>query len=241
MPAHKIQKQEEISVKNWYEILTLASKLSFENASKVPKDKQLWLQCVLAIVWLTGKRINEILQLKRKHVLITDKEIKIRFFVGKKRSRSAPIEQMPYQKTRTIQHKAVPFIQAYLKEFDSDSSMDEDSQLFAATTRPRVRVVNTKFTNGQGEKETRQYEYTDKGGYIYEENARYWLNKINEQLPPEKRIYFHYGRHSIGIKLAYQGKTPYQIAEILDESVKAAIQYTKHAGGYSQEWTKETD
>ena len=74
-----------------------------------------------------------------------------------------------------------------------------------------------------------------------EENAFYWLQKVNAQLPPEKRIYFHYGRHSIGIKMAYQGRSPYQIAEVLDETVDAALQYTKHASGYSSEWTKETE
>ena len=41
--------------------------------------------------------------------------------------------------------------------------------------------------------------------------------------------------------MAYQGRTAIQIAEVLDETVRAAIEYTKHAGGLGQEWTEETE
>lgn len=239
MPIHKIKRKEEISPSEWKEILAIVENLDFSKASQVPPCK-LWLQCVLAIIWLTGKRINEILQLKRKNITFTETEIRIKFFVGKKKSRGSPIELMPYQKARTVEHKAVSYIKTYLKEFDMQMA-DTDSFLFPANTQPRHRIVHTSFINRQGEKETRQYEYDDSGGYIYEENARFWLNKINEQLPEDKRVYFHYGRHSIGIKMAYQGRTPYQIADVLDETVRSALEYTKHAGGYSQEWTRETE
>jgi len=250
MPIIKTKRQEEISTSDWKTILDLAGKLNYERATQVPKFN-LWLQCTLAIIWLTGKRINEVLQLRRKHITFTPeknpKEVRIKFFVGKKKSRGSPIELMPYQKTRTVDHKAVPYIQNYLNDFDKIVTDIEDLErhleefLFSAKTQPRHRTVHTKFENRQGQEETRTYEYDDLGGHVYEENARFWLNKINEQLPEDKHIYFHYGRHSIGIKLAYQGRTPYQIAEILDETVNAAIAYTKHAGGYSQEWTKETE
>jgi integrase len=242
MPTHKIKRQEEIPTENWHKILALSEQLDYTKAEQVPPF-QFWLTCVLAIVWLTGKRINEILSLKRKDISFTQTEIKIKFKVGKKQSRGAPLELQPYQKTRTIKHQAVPYIKKYLEEFDTKTlpKTAKNIYLFPSNTAPRNRTVKTKFTNGKGEKETRQYTYTDPGSYIYEENARYWLNKINEQLPEEERLYFHYGRHSIGIKLAYQGKTPYQIADILDESVLAAVEYTKHASGYSQEWTKETE
>lgn len=242
MPHHKIKKQEEISLEDWKLILKLAGKLDFSKAYQVPKHQH-WLQCILAIIWLTGKRINEVLQLKRKHIAFTPKDkptqIRIKFFVGKKRSRGSPLELMPFQKARTIKHKAVPYILEYLEEFDLANK--PDSQLFPANTSSRIRTVHTKFLNAKSEEETRTYTYKQKGGYVRQENARFWLGKINKQLPKSKRIYFHYGRHSIGIKLAYQGKTPYQIAAILDETVRSALEYTKHAGGYSQEWTNETE
>jgi len=239
MPTHKIERQEEISAKNWQETLELSEQLNYSKATQVPPF-QYWLTCALAIDWLTGKRINEILTLKRKDITFTAKEIRIRFHVGKKRSRGSPIERQPYQKNRTIEHKAVLYIQKYLDEFDL-KIIDKEAYLFPVNTEQRTRTVKTKFTNGKGEKETRQYQYTDQVGHIYEENARYWLGKINEQLPEEKRLYFHYGRHSIGIKLAYQGKSDIEIAEILDETPLAALEYTKHAGGIGEEWTKETE
>jgi integrase len=242
MPAHKINRVDEISTENWLKILELAEQLNYSEARQVP-PYQYWLTCVLAIVWLTGKRINEILSLKWKDIIFTTNEVRIKFKVGKKRSRGSPIELQPYQKARNINHKAVPFIQKYLKEIEAGNPLEmlQKAYLFPVKTPERTRTVRTKFTNGKGEKQTKQYSYKDPGGYIYEENARYWLGKINEQLPEDERIYFHYGRHSIGIKQAYQGKTPYQIAEILDETVRSALEYTKHAGGYSSEWTKETE
>ena len=242
MPKHKIQKQEEISLEDWKQILKLAGKLDFSRAYKVPKNQH-WLQAILAIIWLTGKRINEVLQLKRKHISFTPKnkptQIRIKFFVGKKRSKGSPLELMPFQKARTIKHKAVPYIVEYLDEFDLTNVPDD--QLFPANTKSRIKTVKTKFLNAKSEEEVRSYTYHEQGGYVKQQTARFWLGVINKKLPKAKRIYFHYGRHSIGIRLAYQGKTPYQIAAILDETVRSALEYTKHAGGYSQEWTNETE
>jgi integrase len=242
MPKHKITREEEISSKNWQKILALSEQISYDQAKLVPPF-QPWLTCVLAIIWLTGKRINEVLSLQRKDITFTPTLIRIKFKVGKKEKRGAPIELQPYQKARNINHKAVVYIQKYLALFDANTLPQEakKSYLFPASTKPRTRVVKTKFTNGKGETETRKYYYTDQGGYVYEENARYYLAKINEQLPKDEQIYFHYGRHSIGIKLAYQGKSDIEIAKILDESPRAALEYTKHAGGLGEEWTKETE
>lgn len=239
MPKHKIKRQEEIGIENWIQILKLAGELDFSQSYTTPK-LQHWFSAVIALIWLTGKRINEVLQLRRKHVITTKKQIRIKFFVGKKKSRRSPIEQMPYQKVRIIKHKAVPYILEYLNEFDKENA-DPESRLFPANTKSRIRVVNTTFENAQGETETRRYEYVDQGEYVYPENARFWLSKINSQLPANKRIYFHYGRHSIGIKMAYQGKSDIEIAAVLDETPRAALEYTKHAGGLSQEWTNETE
>jgi integrase len=249
MPKHVIQRTDEIPTEDWLLHLDMAEKLDYTNAHQIPPFQR-WLMAVLAIDWLTGKRINEILRLKRKDVTETKHEIKFKFFVGKKRNRGTPIEMQPYQKARTLEHKAVPFIQAYLQEYDIRISTDPviakyikeaGGYLFPCPSNPRVKTVKTTFINGKGEKETRAYTYQQLGGYMKEENAYYWHEKINTQLPPEQRIYFHYGRHSIGIKMAYQGRSPYQIAEVLDETVDAALQYTKHASGYSSEWTKETE
>lgn len=239
MPLIKTKHEDIITTEQWTKLLNLAAKLDFEKTRRAPPYK-LWMQATLAIDWLTGKRINEILSLKRKHFSFEDKMIKILFFVGKKKARSSPLEQLPYQKTRTIDHQAVPYILAYLDEYDRVNKSKE-GYLFPAQTQQQYRVVHTTFLNGQGEKETREYEYTLPGGYVYEQTARYWLSKINKQLPENERIYFHWGRHTIGIKMARQGRSAWQIGEVLDDTERAATEYTKKAGGYAQEWTKETE
>lgn len=239
MPHIKIKHDDIITTETWLEILDLALKLDFSQSWKVPPI-QSWFACVLAFDWMFGKRINEILTLKRKHITKEKGLVKVLFYVGKKKTKTASIEFLPFQKAKTSKHKAYPYIRSYLQEFDKQGGTPED-YLFFAATNPRTRKVNTTFTNGKGETETRNYTYTDNGGHIYEENCRYYLNKINEQLPEGKRIYFHYGRHTIGIKMARQGRSVWEIADVLDDSERAAIAYTKKAGGYSQRWTRETE
>jgi integrase len=241
LPKHKIKREEEISTENWLEILALAESMDYKNAWQTPKFC-FWLSCVLAVDWLTGKRINEILRLRRKDVVLdfVKGEIRIRFHVGKKRTRGEPIKMQPYQKTRTLEHKAVPFIRKYLDEFDAVTKSGE-AYLFSTNTPSRIRKVRVSFINGKGERETREYSYTDEGGYVYEETARYWLSKINSQLPKSKRIYFHYGRHSMGIKLAYQGRSDIEIAKVLDETPRAALEYTKHAASIGKDWEREIE
>lgn len=238
MPKHTIVRTEEISPENWAALLDVAGNLNTE-PGKCPKTKG-WLSCVLAIDWLTGKRINEILRLKRRDIIFTKEQIRIRFLVGKKRTRKSPLTLQPYQKARTIKHKAVPYIQKYLEAYDKDHE-NKEGHLFEANTPPRTRRVTSSWIDGQGQPQTKEYSYPDPGGYIYPENARYYLGLVNNGVKPEYRIYFHYGRHSIGIQQAYKGKSHIQIAAILDETPRAAEAYTKHAGGLSESWTNETE
>jgi integrase len=249
MPIIKNQRIDEVPTEDWLTYIDLASKIDYSQAKQIPPFQR-WLCAVLAIDWLTGKRINEILRLKRKDITFTKSDIKIKFMVGKKRARGSPIELQPYQKIRTIEHKAIPYIISYLDDYDKRLESDPEiaqyiknmgNYIFPCPSKPRTKVVKTKFTNGKGEQEVRAYTYEQIGGYMKEENAFFWLQKINNQLPQERRIYFHYGRHSIGLHMAYQGKSPYKIAEILDETVDAALQYTKHSSGYDNDWRNEKE
>jgi len=248
MPFHKIVRGEEIPTSNWHQLISTANQLDYSKARKIPGvyvgeryvSFQCWLGCVLAVAWLTGKRIDEILRLKRDRIRFSETQVKIRFHVGKKKTRSAPIELFEFQKTRTINHQAVPYIQQYLKEYDLYIS-DSESYLFLASTEPYLRTVNTRFVNGRGEQEVRRYSYECLGGYVRQETARGWLAKVNCRLPENRRIYFHYARHNIGIKLAYEGASPLVIAEVLDETPNRAIAYTKHAAGLSNPWTQQTE
>jgi integrase len=239
MPKHTINRIDEVPTSNWIKLITLSKQLNFSKASTVPK-LQLWFACVIAIDWLTGKRINEILSLRRNSIILTDTQIRIKFFVGKKRSKGSPLELQPYQKAKTIEHKAVPIILEYLDEYDRQIG-DKEGYLFPANTQPEIRRVTTKFINGQQQEEKRSYIYNIPGGYVKEQTARFWLSKVNEQLTEKEQIYFHYGRHNIGIKLAYQGKNDHDIAKILDTTVRTASRYTAHAGGFGTEWTNEIE
>lgn len=254
MPKHVINRTDEIPTENWEKILKLASKLDFSKAHLVPPF-QLWFSAVIALDWLFGKRINEILTLRQNSISFTSTQIRVKFFVGKKRSRKTPLELQPYLKARNINHKAVPYIKAYLEEYNAKyqayldanptlklpSLKNNDTYLFPCSQKSRILNVRTKFINGKGEEETRPYTYTIPGGYIHEDNAQKWLNKINAQLPENERLYFHYGRHNVGIKMAYQSKSAIEIGKVLDETPRAALSYTEHASALGSDWTKETE
>lgn len=105
-----------------------------EILSTLEKSKEVgpWLQCLIALAWAFGKRINELLRLQAEDLRTDDKFLFVRFFVSKKklegseqyqdadgkfhrRLKLSPIPK-PYLKRITLTHPSVPYILAYVKE-----------------------------------------------------------------------------------------------------------------------------
>jgi len=239
MPRIKVKRDDIPTTDEWLHILDLAAILDYSRAWQVPPFK-LWFQGLIALDWLFGKRIHELLKLRRKDLWFERRLLHVLFHVGKKKAKTAKIEWIPYLKVKTSRHKAIPFLRAYLKEFDAQIK-NKESYLFPAQTSPKQIQVRTKFLNKAGEQEQKQYSYARVGGHVLQETARYWLDKINRQLPPGQRIWFHLGRHAIGTRMARKRKSAIQIAEVLDVTERTALVYTRHAAGVGEEWVKETE
>ena len=214
-----------------------------------------WLSSWLAFDWVFGKRRNEISKLIREDIWVTDEFLFTRFYVGKKRARTALIDQAPYTKKRTLKHPAVPFILLYLKEYDAKSLVNYplliDSETLTANgyiypwNKPRKNtiIVHTKCPiKGRNfdrtDPETYQlleYSYLKPQGYIDPALVYYYVKKTNPKMWP------HLGRHSVATRAAEDGATEYDISNILDVSPRTASKYVHHGTALTEAWSRKTD
>ena len=81
-----------------------------------------WLQCLVALLWLFGKRISEIIKLQRKDLWIEDNYLYVRFTVSKKASRKALAVPKPFLKRKTVKHPYVKYVISYLQEIKKEEA-----------------------------------------------------------------------------------------------------------------------
>jgi hypothetical protein len=202
---------------------------------KAKKEVGLWLAAWLAFDWIFGKRRNEISKVFRKDVWIEKGYLYTRFYVGKKKSKTASVDQLPYTKRKVLEHKGVPYILEYLKEYD-ESIKPSNGYLFPWTNpRKQTVTVRTKFKNREGQEETREYTYPVQTGYINPSLVNYYLKKVND------KMWLHLGRHSVATRASEDGATEYDIVNILDVSPRTASKYVHHGTKLTEEWSKQVD
>jgi hypothetical protein len=205
-----------------------------ETLDKAKLEVGTWLSAWLAFDWMFGKRRNEISKLIRKNIWVQENFLYVRFFVGKKKSRTASVEQSAFTKKKTLEHKAIPYILEYLEEYDQKGT--PDGYIFPAPWRmPKTLTVHTKFTNREGEKEIREYTYQKEGGYIDPSLVYYYIKKVNPKMWP------HLGRHSVATRASEDGASEYDICNILDVSARTASKYVHHGTKLTEEWSKKTE
>jgi len=208
---------------------------------KAKKQEGLWLASWLAFDWIFGKRRNEISKLLRKDVWTEQGYLYARFYVGKKKSKTASVDQLPYTKRKVLEHKGIPYILEYLKEYDESHKINDPDKVSRAylfpwsNPRKDTVTVRTKFKNREGQEETREYTYAVQSGYINPSLVNYYLKKVNPQM------WLHLGRHSVATRASEDGATEYDIANILDVSPRTASKYVHHGTKLTEEWSKKTE
>lgn len=85
-------------------------------ALKLLKKAKPWLACAIALAWIFGKRINEILKVKREHVWTDKAYLYVRFFVSKKKTRKTQPIPKPYLKRINMKHPGVRYILRHLEK-----------------------------------------------------------------------------------------------------------------------------
>jgi len=231
MPKIKVIRTERVVyTPEWLETLEKAKQLN-----------KLWLAAWLAFDWIFGKRRNEISKLYRKDVWTEHGYLYARFYVGKKKSKTASVDRLPYTKRKVLEHKGIPYILEYLKEYDEKHKEDGKEKVSRAylfpwsNPRKETVTVRTKFKNREGQEQIKEYTYPVQSGYINPSLVNYYLKKVND------KMWLHLGRHSVATRASEDGATEYDIANILDVSPRTASKYVHHGTKLTEEWSKQTD
>ena len=206
-----------------------------ETIEKAKREIGLWLSAWLAFDWIFGKRRNEISKLYRKDIWTEQGYLYARFYVGKKRSKTASVDQLPYTKRKIVEHKGVHYILEYLEEYDRNIHASSGYLFPWSNPRRQSVTVRTKFKNRQGQEEIREYTYPVESGYIDPALVNYYAKKVN------LHFCLHLGRHSVATRASEDGATEYDIANILDVSPRTASKYVHHGTKLTEEWSKRTD
>jgi hypothetical protein len=115
---------------------------SFE-VKKMLDSSEPWLQCLIALSTIFGKRVTENLKLMKEDVWQDDKYLYVRFFVGKKKTRKdAPVPK-PYLKRIQLHHPLVHYITDYIK------TIPAQQRVFGKMTR-QLALYYLKKVNSQG-------------------------------------------------------------------------------------------
>jgi integrase len=78
-----------------------------------------WLKALVCLAWLFGKRINELLQVRKEDVYTKDSYLYVRFFVSKKKTRADPPVPKPYLKRITLRNKFTKPVLTHWKTVES--------------------------------------------------------------------------------------------------------------------------
>ena len=90
---------------------------SFE-IKKMLEQSEPWLQCLICLAWVFGKRINELLKVSKEDIHVDEHYLYVRFFVSKKKTRKDQPIPKPYMKRITLQNPYVKPILDYANQIN---------------------------------------------------------------------------------------------------------------------------
>jgi integrase len=179
-------------------------------------------ECLLALLWIFGRRIQEILLLKRKNLRIEDGFLIVQFRTLKRRKNRDEL----FEKSIVLDNPYVKFITAYLDMLDADNNILDVSDVYLFPGSSCKRKITSKAElprTGQ----VKEYHYVRKEhGFMSSQKA--W--KIIKYLNPN--AYCHLFRHSLATKIARKGFTESQLMSWFDWST------SKVAQGYVEKGSK---
>ena len=177
--------------------------------------------CLLSILWLFGKRISEVLQLKRKDVWTKRGFLYIRFPVFKKKKNPGDVNKVPapvIQKIKRLHIEKHQPLSGYILQYCLSLSHPEN-WLFPGNSKPHVQVVKNAKTG-------KIYEYKR---YTAGHMSRITAYKILKVLNPQ--YYPHFFRRSLATALAEEHFNAIELKHWFDwEKIDTAMRYINESG-----------
>ena len=164
-------------------------------------------ECLLALLWIFGRRISEILFLKRRNLRVEDSFLVVQFRALKRHTEKNEL----FEKSIVSDNPYAHYITDYIKDV-----LDADRYLFEGWSRQRKIVSKAVFPK-TGEKRTYYYERKE---CWFMSPQKVW--KIIKFLNP--KAYCHLFRHSLATKIARKGFTESQLMAWFDWSTSDVAQ-----------------
>jgi len=189
-------------------------------------------ECLIALLWLFGKRIYEVLQLKRKNIWIEGRYLYVRFLVLKtKRKEVIPVAVL---KRITLSNPYTKYVLQWLERIGEEP----EKYIFPGHSRGKTIKVRAKliraFPDGSRDFYTKEYIYErTRTGIMSPETA--W--KIVKFLNP--KAWLHLFRESVATIMAEKEATEEELMHWFDwEKVETAHKYVKRGTKLVAKWAE---
>ncbi len=130
MPKIKTRRKDILRKEELNELLEKAD--SYYNGSRI--------QCLIALLWLFGKRITENLMLKRKDIFIKEGYLYVYFHVKKKHDRKAKPIPRRFLKRKTLRNPYTKFVVQYTEKITDPEAYVFPSERSAYGYMSRVQA-----------------------------------------------------------------------------------------------------
>lgn len=181
------------------------------------------VRCLVALLWVFGKRAREILTLRKKDFVVAGDKLLVHFVVSKKKKKEK------YTKMITLKNRYVPHILGWLEKIKSP-----DDFIFPGRAKPRTRKVKRRLAGRGGRAVVKTYCYRDTtSGHIWYEEM--WA--IIKSLDP--KIWCHLFRHSLATMMAEYGATESELMAWFDWSTPLmAHHYVQRGTKLLEKWAQ---
>jgi integrase len=193
-------------IQGWYEVNE--TKVNQQTGQEETKRVKQWFkidclqtQCLLALLWIFGRRIMEVLMLKRKNIRVEGDSLVIQFRTLKRRKDTKEL----YEKSITLSHPYAHYIVKYI-----EGIKDPERFVFPGRSEPR-KFVSRAMLPRTKEMKTYEYERTEHG-FMSPQKA--W--KIIKFLDPF--AFCHLFRHTLATYIARKGYNEDQLMAWFDWS-----------------------
>lgn len=184
-------------------------------------------QCLVAILWLFGKRISEVIRLKSADLLIYNddetNQLIVRFLVLKKESLKDTGVLRLYTKRITLDNPYTKYIMNYMESFTINqwnAMIDKwkDTEAFNDPNAAYSDFLDDEIDFLFPRKQC-------KTGHIFREYAWHVLKMVKPDISS------HLFRHSLATQMAEEGATAYEMVNWFDwERTDTALEYIRRSG-----------